>query len=123
VVDEFTRERLETYVDSSIPAAKVIEILAFLFLLHGQLAYLRNDNGPEFVGQAIQQWLAEHSKAPGTLPPDPRDLPPCPSEQKEQKENRPISTSAPADTDSLIETQEDAKHSEVKSVEVGNPPR
>jgi putative transposase len=60
VVDEFTRESLETYVDSSIPAAKVIEILAFLFLWHGQPAYLRSDNGPEFVAQAIQQWLGDH---------------------------------------------------------------
>jgi putative transposase len=60
VVDEFTRESLETYVDASIPAAKVIEVLAFLFLLHGHPAYLRSDNGPEFVAQAIQQWLADH---------------------------------------------------------------
>jgi putative transposase len=35
IVDEFTREGLETYVDYSIPAAKVIEVLEFLFLLHG----------------------------------------------------------------------------------------
>jgi len=59
VVDEFTRESLETYVDESIPAAKVIEVLTFLFLLHGHLAYLRSDNGPEFVATAIQEWLEQ----------------------------------------------------------------
>lgn len=57
VVDEFTREAYETYVDYSIPAAKVIEVLAFLFTLHGPPRYLRSDNGPEFIAQAVQEWL------------------------------------------------------------------
>ena len=57
VVDEFTRESLETYADYSIPAAKVIEILQFLFLLHGFPEYLRSDNGPEFIATTIQEWL------------------------------------------------------------------
>ena len=59
VVDEFTRESLETYVDYSIPAAKVIEVLELLFFLHGPPAYLRSDNGPEFIATAIQAWLAD----------------------------------------------------------------
>ena len=59
VVDEFTRESLETYVDESIPATKVIEVLTFLFVLHGHPAYLRSDNGPEFVATAIQEWLGQ----------------------------------------------------------------
>lgn len=58
VVDEFTRESYETYVDYSIPAAKVIEVLEFLFFLHGFPEYLRSDNGPEFIAAAIQDWLA-----------------------------------------------------------------
>ena len=58
VVDEFTRESHETYVDYSIPAAKVIEVLEFLFVLHGPPRYLRSDNGPEFVARAVQEWLA-----------------------------------------------------------------
>jgi putative transposase len=60
VVDEFTRESLETYVDTSIPAVKVLEILQFLFLLHGCPEYLRSDNGPEFIARAIQDWLKDH---------------------------------------------------------------
>ena len=59
VVDEFTREAFETYVDTSIPASKVIEILSFLFSIHGRPLYLRSDNGPEFIASALQQWLAE----------------------------------------------------------------
>ena len=59
VVDEFTRESFETYVDHSIPAKKVIEVLEFLFFMHGRPVYLRSDNGPEFIAIAIQDWLKE----------------------------------------------------------------
>jgi len=57
VIDEFTRESHETYVDYSIPAVKVIEVLETLFERHGVPFYLRSDNGPEFIAQAIQDWL------------------------------------------------------------------
>jgi putative transposase len=59
VVDEFTRESHEAYVDSSIPAGKVIEVLEFLFFVHGSPAYLRSDNGPEFIAVAVQDWLTQ----------------------------------------------------------------
>jgi putative transposase len=59
VVDEFTRESHETYVAHSIPARKVIEVLEWLFLVHGTPAYLRSDNGPEFIATAIQEWLRQ----------------------------------------------------------------
>ena len=58
-VDEFTRESYETYGDYSIPAAKVIEVLEFLFFLHGFPEYLRSDNGPAFLAAAIQGWRAQ----------------------------------------------------------------
>jgi hypothetical protein len=35
-------------------------VLARLFALHGAPAYLRSDNGPEFVAHQIQTWLAVH---------------------------------------------------------------
>lgn len=59
IVDEFTRECFETYVDRSIPAKKVIAVLEFLFFMHGRPVYLRSDNGPEFIAIAIQKWLEE----------------------------------------------------------------
>jgi putative transposase len=36
----------------------VIEILAQLVSVHGAPAYLRSDNGPEFVATAILRWLS-----------------------------------------------------------------
>jgi putative transposase len=61
VVDEFTRESYETYVAYSIRAVNVIEVLEFLFLVNGAPAYLRSDNGPEFIATAIQDWLQEQN--------------------------------------------------------------
>jgi putative transposase len=60
VVDEFTRECLAIEVATSLPAARVIAVLARLFALHGAPAYLRSDNGPEFVAHEVQSWLALH---------------------------------------------------------------
>jgi putative transposase len=63
VVDEFTRECLAIEVASALPAARVIAVLERLFAAHGAPTYLRSDNGPEFVAQAIQGWLALHQAA------------------------------------------------------------
>lgn len=63
VVDEFTRECLAIEVTSAQPTARVIGVLERLFAAHGAPAYLRSDNGPEFVAQAIQNWLLLHHTA------------------------------------------------------------
>ena len=60
VVDEFTRECLAIEVATSLPAARVIAVLARLFATHGAPAYLRSDNGPEFVAHQVRMWLALH---------------------------------------------------------------
>src|SRR5690606_24363592 len=49
VVDEYTHECLAIDVAGSIRSTRVIETLARLMSLHGTPAYLRSDNGPEFV--------------------------------------------------------------------------
>ena len=59
VLDEFTRENLEIRVERSIPSAKVIDSLEWLALVRGLPAYIRSDNGPEFVAQAVRNWLGE----------------------------------------------------------------
>lgn len=69
VVDEFTREPLETYVDHSIRAARVLEILELLFIVHGRPLYLRSDNGPEFIATVVQQWLCEQGTATAYIEP------------------------------------------------------
>jgi transposase InsO family protein len=47
VVDEFTRETHEILVERSITAEDVVELLAYLFSVHGEPKFIRSDNGPE----------------------------------------------------------------------------
>ena len=57
VLDEYTRESLTIEVARSIKAPDVIATLEYLFAVRGAPECLRSDNGPEFVAEAIQQWL------------------------------------------------------------------
>jgi len=59
VVDEFTHESLAIDVAGSIRSTRVIEVLTRLMSVHGAPAYLRSDNGPEFVSNAILHWLTD----------------------------------------------------------------
>jgi putative transposase len=61
VVDEYTRECLAIDVAGSIRSSRVIEVLAKLISVHGAPAYLRSDNGPEFVSRAILRWLGSEN--------------------------------------------------------------
>lgn len=61
VGDDFTRECLALEPATSIPAKRVIGVLARLFAAHGAPRYLRCDNGPEFIAQALKAWLASTS--------------------------------------------------------------
>lgn len=60
VVDEFTHECLAIDVAGSIRSRRVIDILARLISLHGAPAYLRSDNGPEFVSHALLKWVTDN---------------------------------------------------------------
>jgi transposase InsO family protein len=57
IIDEFTREGLALEVDRSVTGEDVIDVLAYLFEVHGEPAYIRSDNGPEFVAKAVRKWL------------------------------------------------------------------
>lgn len=57
VVDEFTREALAIAVDHRMTAHQVIWVLARSFKSRGWPDYLRSDNGPEFVAEALESWL------------------------------------------------------------------
>jgi putative transposase len=57
VVDEYTRECLAIEVERSITAEDVIGTLARLFGQRGAPAFIRSDNGPEFVARALKRWL------------------------------------------------------------------
>ncbi len=57
VMDEYTREGLAIEVDRSITGEDVVDVLAYLFEVHGEPDYIRSDNGPEFVAKAVREWL------------------------------------------------------------------
>ena len=58
VTDEFTKEGLAIDVGGRIRSARVIEVLSRLVSERGAPAFLRSDNGPEFVSKALLSWIA-----------------------------------------------------------------
>ena len=58
VLDEFTRESLAIRVRQKLSSADVVDVLTDLFILRGVPAYIRSDNGPEFVAEAVRRWIA-----------------------------------------------------------------
>jgi putative transposase len=57
VTDEFTKEGLAIDVDGRIRSVRVIEVLSRLVSTRGAPAFLRSDNGPEFVSKALLSWI------------------------------------------------------------------
>ena len=57
-VDEFTRECLAIRVARRLKSVDVIEMLAELFMLRDVLGYIRSDYGPEFIADAVREWIA-----------------------------------------------------------------
>ena len=59
VLDEFTRESLAIEVGRSIKAKDVISVLEYLFMVRAVPKFIRSDNGPEFIADAIKKWLKD----------------------------------------------------------------
>jgi transposase InsO family protein len=59
ILDEFTRECLTIDVGKRITSQDVIDLLRYLFLVRGEPAYIRSDNGPEFTAKKVKKWLAD----------------------------------------------------------------
>jgi len=57
VEDEYTREGLAIHVDKSIKSSDLICILNDLFSQYGNPAFIRSDNGPEFIADKLKTWL------------------------------------------------------------------
>ena len=57
IIDEFTREALMIKVDRRLNSKDVIDALTDLFILRGPPAFIRSDNGPEFIAQAVRDWI------------------------------------------------------------------
>jgi putative transposase len=61
VIDEFTRECLAIVVDHSIGADRVVATLTALAVERGRApAFVRFDNGPEFVAHAVADWCQDN---------------------------------------------------------------
>ena len=59
VLDEWTRESAAIEVGRSIKSRDVISVLEYLFMVRGVPGYIRSDNGPEFIAEAVKKWLKE----------------------------------------------------------------
>jgi putative transposase len=57
VTDEFTKEGLAIDVDGRIRSPRVVEVLSRLVSARGAPAFLRSDNGPEFVSKTLLSWI------------------------------------------------------------------
>jgi putative transposase len=70
VTDEFTRESLAIEVGTSLTAKRVAETLARVIAERGRApAYLRSDNGPEFVALALRGFLRHRGVATAYIEP------------------------------------------------------
>src|SRR5262249_8161383 len=58
VLHEVSPECFAIRVARKLKAIDVIAVLSELFILRGIPAYIRSDNGPEFVAKAVQEWIA-----------------------------------------------------------------
>jgi putative transposase len=57
IIDEFSRECLAIRVKRKLNSTDVIDALSDLFIIRGVPAYIRSDNGPEFIADAVRQWI------------------------------------------------------------------
>ncbi len=69
LIDEFTRECLAVEVGVSIKSERVRRILQRVCLNKGQPEMIRSDNGSEFIGKAVNNWLAENGIKPVFIEP------------------------------------------------------
>ena len=54
IIDEFSRECLVIRVKRKLNSTDVIDALTELFIVRGVPIYIRSDNGPEFIAEAVR---------------------------------------------------------------------
>ena len=57
ILDEHSRECLAIRLKRKLNSTEVIDVLTDLFILRGVPAYIRSDNGPEFIAEALRDWI------------------------------------------------------------------
>ena len=76
VEDVFTRESLVIHLGTSIPVAAVVQELERLASVHGLPELVTVDNGPEFIGNALDKWaFANNVQLKFNRPGKPQDNP------------------------------------------------
>jgi transposase InsO family protein len=68
-VDELTHECLAIRVARKLKATDVIDVLSDLFILRRVPGHIRSDNGPEFIAQAVQDWIRAVGAKTATIEP------------------------------------------------------
>ena len=58
IIDEYTRECLDSESGFTMKGHDVIDVLRYLFLVRGCPTYIRSDNGPEFIAELVKHFLA-----------------------------------------------------------------
>ena len=66
IIDEFTRECHVIEIGRSITSREVICKLDELFELHRRPAFIRSDNEPEFIAEAVAEYLKVRVPRPGS---------------------------------------------------------
>lgn len=61
IIDDYNREALETEVDFSLPASRVIRTLERLIKQRGKPFAIRCDNGPEYISDRLKQWAVANN--------------------------------------------------------------
>jgi len=59
ICDEFSRESVALEVARRMEAKDVIAVLELAVAERGAPAYIRSDNGPEFIAAAVRDWIKE----------------------------------------------------------------
>jgi len=62
IVDEHTRESLDGPIDRSVDADKLVDHLDKLAAVRGFPRYLRCDNGPELISNALADWAKDRTE-------------------------------------------------------------
>ena len=57
ILDEYSRECLAIRVKRELNSTDVVDVLTDLFIMRGVPAFIRSDNGPEFVAKAVRAWI------------------------------------------------------------------
>jgi putative transposase len=60
ILDEYTRECHVLRADRAIKSGDVLEWMSRAIQQHGAPAFLRSDNGSEFIAKTVQKWLSEN---------------------------------------------------------------